>query len=430
MQKFTAKSDIEVLYKKNELNDIFQMIYVFDMGNANDKALGTAFSYMEYLGTSKKTLAEINKEFYRLACSFTVHPGLDRTYVVLAGLQENMPKAMELFEEILSDAQVDKDAYKSYAADILKKRQDSKLNQSSNFSQLVSYAMWGPQSPSKNILSEQELLNMNPQELVDRIHKFNSYKHRIMYYGPAGQDEVTSLIDKYHKVPEQLADVPAPAYDYKYQPTTENKILFAEYDAKQIYFTGISNLEKQYDAAVQPTLSMYNEYFSGGMNSIVFQEMREARSLAYSAYAYIASPSKVKYPYIFRSFIATQNDKMIDAMKAFDEIINNMPESEKAFKLAQEATISRLRTDRITGMNVLWEYIDLEDRGLKEDTRKALFEKAQTLTLKDIKDFQQNWVKDRKYTFCILGKEKDLDMKSLEKYGKITKLSQKDIFGY
>lgn len=430
MQKFTAKSDIEVLYKKNELNDIFQMIYIFDMGNANDKALGTAFSYMEYLGTSKKTLAEINKEFYRLACSFTVHPGLDRTYVVLAGLQENMPKAMELFEEILSDAQVDKDAYKSYAADILKKRQDSKLNQSSNFSQLVSYAMWGPQSPSKNILSEQELLNMNPQELVDRIHKFNSYKHRIMYYGPAGQDEVTSLIDKYHKVPEQLAGVPAPAYDYKYQPTTENKILFAEYEAKQIYFTGISNLEKQYDAAVQPTLSMYNEYFSGGMNSIVFQEMREARSLAYSAYAYIASPSKVKYPYIFRSFIATQNDKMIDAMKAFDEIINNMPESEKAFKLAQEATISRLRTDRITGMNVLWEYIDLEDRGLKEDTRKALFEKAQTLTLKDIKDFQQNWVKDRKYTFCILGKEKDLDMKSLEKYGKITKLSQKDIFGY
>lgn len=175
---------------------------------------------------------------------------------------------------------------------------------------------------------------------------------------------------------------------------------------------------------------MYNEYFSGGMNSIVFQEMREARSLAYSSYAFIASPSKKEYPYIFRSFIATQNDKMIDAMKAFDEIINNMPESEKAFKLAQEGTISRLRTDRITGMNILWEYLDLQDKGIEGDPRKALFEQAQTMTLKDVKDFQQKWVKDRKYTYCVLGNEKDLDMKSLEKYGKITKLSQKDIFGY
>ena len=210
----------------------------------------------------------------------------------------------------------------------------------------------------------------------------------------------------------------------------ENKVYFAEYDAKQIYFTGISNFEKQYDAAIQPTLSMYNEYFSGGMNSIVFQEMREARSLAYSSYAFITSPSYKEYPYIFRSFIATQNDKMIDAMKAFDEIINNMPESEKAFKLAKEGTISRLRTERITGMDILWKYLDLQDKGINGDPRKALFEQAQTMTLKDVKDFQQKWMKDRKYTYCVLGHEKDLDMKSLEKYGKITKLSQKDIFGY
>ena len=430
MQKFTAKSDIEVLYKKNDMNDLFQMTYVFDMGSQNDKALSTAFSYLEYLGTSKKTLAEINKEFYRLACSFSVHPGMKRTYVMLSGLQENMPKAMQLFEEILTDAQVDADAYKNYAADILKKRADAKLNQSSNFSQLQDYAMYGENSPSKNILSEKELTEMDPQKLVDCIHQFNSYKHRIMYYGPATQEEVTSIINQYHNVPEQLVDVPAPAYDYQYQPTNENKVYFAEYDAKQIYFTGISNFEKQYDAAIQPTLSMYNEYFSGGMNSIVFQEMREARSLAYSSYAFITSPSYKEYPYIFRSFIATQNDKMIDAMKAFDEIINNMPESEKAFKLAKEGTISRLRTERITGMDILWEYLDLQDKGINGDPRKALFEQTQTMTLKDVKDFQQKWVKDRKYTYCVLGHEKDLDMKSLEKYGKITKLSQKDIFGY
>lgn len=52
MSQLTAKSDIPVLYKQNTTNDLFQLIYVFDMGNNNDKALGTAFDYLEYLGTS------------------------------------------------------------------------------------------------------------------------------------------------------------------------------------------------------------------------------------------------------------------------------------------------------------------------------------------------------------------------------------------
>ena len=40
-------------------------------------------------------------------------------------------------------------------------------------------------------------------------------------------------------------------------------------------------------------------------------------------------------------------------MKAFDDIINNMPESEKAFNLAKEALITRMRTERITKIRSL-----------------------------------------------------------------------------
>ena len=60
---------------------------------------------------------------------------------------------------------------------------------------------------------------------------------------------------------------------------------------------------------------MYNEYFGGGMNSIVFQEMRESRGLAYSAWAGIVTGGKAIYPYTVQTQIATQNDKMMDAIK-------------------------------------------------------------------------------------------------------------------
>ena len=184
LQKLTAQSNIPVLYKENTSNDLFSLMYVFDMGTNNDKAMGTAFEYMKYLGTSKMSLKEINEEFYKLACYFNVFPGSDRTYVMLEGLKENMPKAMALFEEILADAQVNKEAYGNLAGDILKKRTDAKLNQGQNFNKLIQYAIWGPKSPATNVLTTAELQQMDLQELVDRIHKINSFDHKILYYGP------------------------------------------------------------------------------------------------------------------------------------------------------------------------------------------------------------------------------------------------------
>lgn len=429
MKKGTAKAGIPVLYKENTTNDIFSLIYVFEMGTNHDKALGTAVDYLSYLGTSTKSLQEINMAFYELACNFSVFPGSDRTYVTLTGLSENMPQAMRLFEELLADAQVNEAAYANLANDILKARADAKLNQSANFSQLVLYAIWGPHSPSTNVLSSAELQRMNPQELVDRIHRLNTYEHKILYYGPETLESLVTTLNEYHQVPEKLTPIPEAA-GFQMRETTGDQVYFVQYDAKQIYFSAVSNRAEKFDASIQPTLDLYNEYFGGGMNSIVFQEMRESRALAYTAAAAMVAPSKLEYPYLYRTFIATQNDKMLDAMAAFDEIINQMPESEKAFALAKESLITRLRTDRITKEDVLWAYLGARDLGLSVDSRKALFEQAQTLTLADIKAFQEKWVKGRKYSYVVLGDEKDLDMKGLSEYGPIQKLSQEEIFGY
>ncbi len=429
MQKLETKNGIQVLYKKNETNEIFSLLYVFDMGNNQDKAMGTAFEYMKYLGTSTKSLQQINEEFYKLACYFGVYPGSDRTYVTLEGLAEKMPEAMQLFEELLADAQVNAEAYVNLSVDILKKRADAKLNQGQNFNMLMQYATWGPKSPSTNVLSTEELQSMDPAKLVERIHNINSFEHKILYYGPENTKELLANIEKYHRTPETLQPIPA-GIEFTQQETKENNVLLAQYDAKQIYFAAVSNRGEKYDPAIQPTASMYNEYFGGSMNAIVFQEMREARGLAYSAGAYLISPSKLKYPYIYRTFIATQNDKMIDAMKAFDDIINNMPESERAFNLAKDGLITRMRTERITKSAVLWSYLYAQDLGEDNDGRKKLFEEAQNMTMDQIKAFQQEWVKGRKYTYCVLGDEKDLDLRSLSEYGPIKKLTKEEIFGY
>lgn len=429
LKQLKAKTGIPVLYKQNTSNDLFQLLYLFDMGNNNDKALGIAFQYMSYLGTPDMTAEQIKSEFYRLACTFRVMPGNERTYVVLSGLNENLPEAMALFEKLMANAQVNKDTYKNLSADIIKARKDAKLNQAQNFNRLVNYGIWGAKSPATNLLSEAELLAMDPQELINRIHQQNSYEHRILYYGPSGEKELLATINKLHNTPRKLKKI-VPNDQFKMQLTDQTKVFIAPYEAKQIYMSQISNRGEKFDPSTEPVLNLYNEYFGGGMNSIVFQEMRESRGLAYSANARIIQPSYLKYPYMFRTQIATQNDKMIDAIKVFNDIINEMPESEAAFKLAKDGLIARLRTERIIKDEVLWSFIAAQDLGMKEDSRIKLYNDVQTMTLKDIVNFQNKWIKNRTYTYCILGDEKELDLEKLKEVGPIIRLTPEDIFGY
>jgi len=166
------------------------------------------------------------------------------------------------------------------------------------------------------------------------------------------------------------------------------------------------------------------------MSSIVFQEMREARGLAYSAWAGYTRPGKPQYAYYIRSFIATQNDKMMDAISAFMEILNDMPQSEKAFDIAKESIITNIRTERILRENILWNYLNNSEFGYTSDPRKDYFEKIQDMTLEDVVEFQKQYVKDKPYLYCILGDSKDLDFNNLNKIGKIKKLTQEEIFGY
>ncbi|MDD2595091.1 MAG: insulinase family protein [Bacteroidales bacterium] len=429
MSKLTAKSNIPVLYKKNTTNDLFELTYVYDFGRNEDKTLSTAASYLDYLGTSTMTSAQIQEEFYKLACSYGIQVSNEKSYILLSGLAENMNAAMKLMESLLSDAQPDPAALEVRKANILKSRIDAKTNQRTNFSMLTQYGIWGANNPAKNVLSESEIKALKDEDLITKIKNLSNIEHTIFYYGPQDEAQIIETVNTLHNAPAQLVKIEKNK-SFVQPITTESNVIIAPYDAKQIYLSAFSNRGEKFNADIVPIETLYNEYFGGGMNSIVFQEMREARGLAYSAGAGIISPTDLERNYIMRTMIATQNDKMMDALTAFDEIINEMPKSENAFTIAKEALLSRLRTQRVLKSSVLWAYKNAQDLGLDYDMDKVVFEKVQNYTLDDVVKFQEEWVKGRKYTICILGDEKDLDMRSLSKYGPIKRVTTSDIFGY
>jgi hypothetical protein len=52
------------------------------------------------------------------------------------------------------------------------------------------------------------------------------------------------------------------------------------------------------------------------------------------------------------------------------------------------------------------------------------------VTMQDIVNFEKATMANKAYRYIILGDEKELDMKFLEKIGPIKRLTTEEIFGY
>lgn len=422
---YTLANSTRVLFKKNIENAAFQLVYYYKMGKNHDKVMHFALSLLPFLGTSKHTLDQINEEFFRLACSFQVNTTDEETTITLTGLSENFEAALQLMEELLKDPVPDQDTLEKLVDNTLKSRMDGKSNQNEVFTALVNYGIYGSSSPYRNILSDEELRSLSAMELVKRIRELRFIRHDILYYGDLEPVQVSGLLEKYHAAGSALKPVPQPVL-FMERETNENNVLFVHYDAKQAKMQTILK-GGHYNRSLAPHVALFNLYFGG---NIVFQELREKRALAYTATSRYQEPPDLEKSYLNKGYIATQNDKVMDALIAFDDLFNVPPVSESTFQASKVALMNKISTERIHRMNCIWNFLNAEKLGLPEDIRKEIFRTLPSLNLDDMNRFGEIHLKNKPKTYVILGRESEIDFNSLEKVGTVKKLTLEEVFGY
>lgn len=422
-----TKNGIKVSYILNEKNDLFDMNIIFDMGSDNDKKLSLAAGYLKYLGTDKYTNEEIKKEFYKLGISYSVNTAKDKTYFGLNGLKENLPKGLELLEHLWDNAKADKKAYDKYVEKIYKGREDGKTQKGNIlWNGLMNYGKYGEDSPLRDIMQIDELKAINPEDLVVLVKGMKNYKQRVFYYGKDINAAILSL-DTHHKVYGDLKEYPV-AKEYK-EIETGGNVFFTNYDMVQ---TELMFLAKgaPFNPKNMAASTLFNTYFGSGLSSIVFQEIRESKSLAYSAFASYQGASKKDSPNYIMAYVGTQANKLEQAVDAMMKLMNNMPEAEKQFNAAKEATLKKLAAQRITKSNIFWSYEKLQKLGIDNDNREEMYNTIKEMTMKDLKVFFNKNIKGESYNVLVIGNKKDLDVKSLQKLGKIKELDVDYLFNY
>ena len=418
---------LELLYKKNEKNDVAFLNFRYDKGSDNDPVLDIVADYWEYLGSAEMSGEEYASAMYGLACSGGLRVGGNTTVISLSGLGENIEKALGLSEKHLSSLVPDEDILTEMKGDIFRSRADSKTNQRAIASALRTYLMYGPEYVKAGNLSNAQVGALKADKVLASLADLLGSQHKILYYGPASLDEVKAMLANVHSV-EGLKPLEKTYAVKRLTPTSQ--VIAAPYTARQFTYMQYSDRGETFDLAEVPAIELFNEYFGGSMNSIVFQEMRESRALAYSASAWFSEPTFKTDTYALRANINSQNDKLQKAVEGFAEIIENMPQAEGNFEIAKAAILARLRTQRTIGLSVLNSYLNAKELGLSEPREKLIYEKVGDMTMDDLLATHAKWIAGRTYHYSIVGDIKDLDMGFLKTLGPVKVVSLDEVFGY
>ncbi len=422
-----TNNGLEVSYVNNPNNDLFDLNIIFDMGSDNDRKISLASGYLDYLGTDTYTPDQLKQEFYKIGVSYNVFATDNKTYIRLSGLKENLDAGLVLLEHLWDNAVPDQNTYTKYVDNILKGRKDNKTQKGNIFwNGLMSYGKYGENSRLRNIYTVSELQAMNPQELVNKVKELRNFKQRIFYYGNDVNGAIASL-DKNHIIKTELLNYPEKTIYLEKE--TGGNVYFVDYDMVQSEMLLLAK-GSEFDPKKMAASRLFNTYFGSGLSSIVFQEIRESKSLAYSAFSsYSQGREKGESDYVM-AYVGTQANKMPQAVDAMMELMTDMPEAEEQFNQAKEATLKKIAAQRITKSNIFWSYERLKRRGIDNDNREEMYNTIKNMTLADLKRFFDNNIKGENYNVLVIGNKKDVDMKALGKLGVIKELDIDYLFNY
>jgi predicted Zn-dependent peptidase len=177
-------------------------------------------------------------------------------------------------------------------------------------------------------------------------------------------------------------------------------------------------------------LELWGEYFGGGMSSVLFQEVREFRSMAYASQGVALSPSLARSttPCGYLSLVATQADKSMQAIGLLDSLFNDMPVNVENMDVASQSLLNDVNNAYPTfrGKPII---VSMTERlGYTADPNTVLVQHLPTLSCDDIEAFHARHIKAKPYQLMIVGDLKKLDLKALSRYGTIVKVKKDDIY--
>lgn len=414
----------------NPVTDIFTLNLVYQVGTLEQPKLMHLANYLQFLGTDSLSFHEFRTRLQVLGSTISFDATDKQFFMRITGFDKHFKETVQLAGDFIRHVKADDKQIRQVINDA-KVTEKAFFESSDNIANaLLEKVKYGEQSRFLTKLSLSEVKKLKGKELLDAFVQVRQTECDLLYCGTLPVAQVREEIEASLPLKEITVAVNAPYHRdaKKYDKPT---VYFMDMPtASQSIVYGYAKGEVTDDAWSRHAARLFSVYFGGDMSSLMFQEIREFRSLAYRVSGrYILPPHKLEGKAgEFVTMLSTQSDKTLDALGIMNSLIHEMPEKEERISTVKQSIVNQVNNDFPSFREVLEKVAGFRRNGFDNDPSEALLSGISDMDMKDIIRFYRHNVRLKPVVYVIVGNSRRIDMKQLETYGNVIRLRKKDIY--
>lgn len=425
--EMTPLNDHLILYKvKNPVNDLFSLSLKWFKGEREEPRLTLLESYLPELGTDSLTKHQLGEAWQRLGTTVEYKSSDNFFMLTLTGFERNLEPSLRLLNHVLTSLKPDKKAVSELVSEYkVNLRQQDRTN-SSVMQMVISKLSKGEKSSFLRQPTVAEAKKMTGEDLLRLFEDVRQYDCAVLYCGNHASKELTSHL------PLLTSHLSPHDNEIRLQETTEPIVyVYNMPNSRQMLIGTYGSVKPSLTDRETAQLRLWSQYMGGGgMGSMLFQEIREFRAMAYATGGQDITPNRFRHrdnPSGYLAYLGTQADKAMQALAVLDSLMKDMPVNEQGVTATKQEILNSINNS-YPAFRQLPNYVsNYRALGFAEDPRAAVANNVPALTTADMVDFYNQNIRQQPRAYFIIGNKKQLDLQALTKYGRVVELKKEDL---
>ena len=419
---------VKLYHSSNEMNNVFNLVMNFEIGAHQLPILSPLVSYLNYVGTDIYTVDQFNEKLQQLGSTLSFNAGSSQFTISVLGFDNTFEETFELVTHFLTNLKADKSKLKK----LIKEQnvEDKAMRKSPDDlgKAMAEKVKYGNNSKYLTRISTKDLKKISTDEFLIALQKVLSTECTFHYSGTLSDEVVSEAVKKNFSVEGVKEKSINPTFRDGQVYSSAKVFFFNDPKATQSIVQAYIHGPRQSGVKDKNLSQLFNTYFGSGMGSLMFQEIREFRSLAYRANSSIENPP-IKFTdkaMLFNMFLSTQADKTTDALQALQSLLTDMPLSEKRLKGAKESLVNQAQSAYPDFREKTQRIANYLQQGYMEDPNKLIVDEVSAMTLNDLENFYKQNILGQTVVYVVIGNKKKIDMKQLQQMGEFEEMELKD----
>lgn len=413
----------DLIAAKNDRNDLFSLTYTTKRGYRKAPYLCYALDLLELSGAGDDSAEAVQKELYALGTTVSTSCNAEQSSISISGLDSQLEASLAVVDRWLATASFDKETLDRLHKNTVSRRKDNLEKDRVLTSALSDFAKYEKRSAWLLQPSNTKLDRARPLALKKLLRGFFNHEHRTLYFGPRSADAAAKVV----------------ARGQKHRKTGDTQVRkYRRVDAPVVFFLHKDGAKANVRFTIprpplsrdqRPTARMLSEYLSGNMSALVFQEIRESRGLAYSAYSSYSAGRRPVDDSSLTGFMSTQADKTPEAVRTFLGLLRSDEIQPERLATAKAMVDQEFRSTRIDPRWVNRWVVGWDERGESEDPRPWEWKTMQGIEVADLSAFAKDFA-EAPVIIAVVGDRSRVGLDELAELGKVIEVKPERLFSY